>query len=360
MSVSQPSQDMPHRVFGTVETVQGDPVSDEQVRIVYDGDRIVSDSTDSDGYYDIQVPVGDKYSGDEIDISVRDEIRGSIDFESGKISEEDIVIEDSDETQESSGGAPSGGLPQQDYNQNETSEYNVSDNESEANATEDLDDNINDDSSEESSDDEASEEDTFERDNSEGSESTNRNKITVGVDETDSSGSVRSLSFNSDSKDKSEVDVKEFDADNFSEASGEDIELPNDSQTYKVIQINTDSETSNASIEFDVEKSYLEEKDAAKSDVVQQRYSNGEWNRLDTRLMSETEKEYVYEASSPEGFSNFAITIDDKEEILTGNFFADNSSVISVLVVSIVAIISIIYYRKNGDGESMRGLEEFT
>lgn len=44
LGAAQPLQDMPHRVFGIVEDMQGSTITDSEVAIVYDGDTLASDT----------------------------------------------------------------------------------------------------------------------------------------------------------------------------------------------------------------------------------------------------------------------------------------------------------------------------
>ena len=128
-SLAQPSQEMPHRVFGTVEDTQGNTVTDTEVEVVFDGETLASDTTDGDGYYDITVPYGEDYSSEEVQIQVSGSQADSVTYSSGKVEEKDLTVEVSgNEEQEGSSGGSSGGgggfgggtLPPQDNQDNET------------------------------------------------------------------------------------------------------------------------------------------------------------------------------------------------------------------------------------------------
>ena len=129
LAVAQPSQEMPHRVFGTVEDTQGDAVTDTAVEVVFDGETLASDTTDEDGYYDITVPHGEDYNSEEVQIQVSGSQADSFTYSSGEVEEKDLTVEVSgNQEQEGSSGGSSGGgggfgggtLPPQDNQDNET------------------------------------------------------------------------------------------------------------------------------------------------------------------------------------------------------------------------------------------------
>lgn len=69
----------------------------------------------------------------------------------------------------------------------------------------------------------------------------------------------------------------------------------------------TDEDIDNATIEFRVEKSWIELHDINQSTVVLNRYVNGSWVELNTTMGNEDAEFIYYEAQSP-GFSVFAVT----------------------------------------------------
>lgn len=122
----EPATDMPHRVFGTVKDTQGNTVTDTEVEVVFDGETLASDTTNSDGYYDITVPYGEDYSSEEVQIQVSGSQADSFTYSSGEVEEIDLMVERSQnqenqqEEQTSSGGGGSGGagaFPPQDEEQ---------------------------------------------------------------------------------------------------------------------------------------------------------------------------------------------------------------------------------------------------
>jgi PGF-pre-PGF domain-containing protein len=87
-------------------------------------------------------------------------------------------------------------------------------------------------------------------------------------------------------------------------------------KVYKYMEINIENlaneNISNATIEFEVNKSWIRENNIDKNTISLNRYRNG-WEKLRTRLITENESYIIYEAETP-GFSVFAIS---GEEITT-------------------------------------------
>ncbi len=129
LTAAQPSQDMPHRIFGTVEDTQGNALTDAEVEVVFDGETIASDTTDGDGYYDITIPYGQGYSSEEVQIQVSGSQVDGFTYSSGEVEEIDLTVEVSgnEEQDDSSGGSSGAGggfgggtLPPQDNQDNQT------------------------------------------------------------------------------------------------------------------------------------------------------------------------------------------------------------------------------------------------
>ncbi|ADI74134.1 peptidase S8 and S53 subtilisin kexin sedolisin [Methanohalobium evestigatum Z-7303] len=76
----------------------------------------------------------------------------------------------------------------------------------------------------------------------------------------------------------------------------------------------------NASIDFDVEKSWIEENDINESTIKMCRYHDDKWNKLQTQKLTENETVIKYRANTP-GFSPFAITGENinKQDINTNS-----------------------------------------
>jgi len=81
-------------------------------------------------------------------------------------------------------------------------------------------------------------------------------------------------------------------------------------KVYQYLQLRkaniADSDASKITINFKVPKSWMTSNGVAESDIVLWRYSNNNWNRLDTKLVSSDGSFAIYEAVTP-GFSTFAI-----------------------------------------------------
>lgn len=113
LAYAQPSQEMPHRLFGTLEDSQGEPVADTEVEIVFDGETVVLDTTDSDGYYDLQIPYSEDYASEELDIEADGRQTATVTFNSGEVEEKDLELppqqNNQQQTQETSSGGGGGG-----------------------------------------------------------------------------------------------------------------------------------------------------------------------------------------------------------------------------------------------------------
>lgn len=82
------------------------------------------------------------------------------------------------------------------------------------------------------------------------------------------------------------------------------------SKVYKYIEITapkiTATEFKAATIEFNVDKSWLKDNKLKENEVALFRYSGGQWNKLDTTLVTSGFFTLAYKATTP-GFSTFAI-----------------------------------------------------
>lgn len=89
---------------------------------------------------------------------------------------------------------------------------------------------------------------------------------------------------------------------------------------YKYIQVEkqniVDADISKASLNFQVEKSWLNGKSATKDQVVMKRLSGSSWDTLTTTQTDEDDKYYYYKASSP-GLSYFAVALQEKPAAAT-------------------------------------------
>ncbi|MBU4351802.1 MAG: FG-GAP repeat protein [Nanoarchaeota archaeon] len=78
--------------------------------------------------------------------------------------------------------------------------------------------------------------------------------------------------------------------------------------TYQI----TDDDIAEAEIEFDVEKTWLENNSEA-ANILLLRYKES-WNELETNLVSEDDNKYYFKAKTP-GFSDFAISFKEQEVV---------------------------------------------
>ncbi|MFB6158932.1 MAG: S8 family serine peptidase [Candidatus Nanohalobium sp.] len=109
---------------------------------------------------------------------------------------------------------------------------------------------------------------------------------------------------------------------------GEPAEVPRysgEAYTYQEIVVENISDfgIKDASINFTVNKSYLEENNAEPDQVVLRRYRDG-WKKLPTALKSSGGDSYLYSAKTP-GFSYYAVTLE--EEISKVDSNAEESNV---------------------------------
>jgi PGF-pre-PGF domain-containing protein len=145
--------------------------------------------------------------------------------------------------------------------------------------------------------------------------------VTVNIPDEGNVNSVESVSFSvSDSSSNVDVSVTEL------SEKPDEVEEPS-TRTYRYQQIQvTPSEgtVSSAKINFKVSKQEIDDRQVSLADVVMQRYSEGGWQELPTRLSGETDTHYRFVATS-EGFSYYAITFaddgtdDQQQNETTGN-----------------------------------------
>jgi hypothetical protein len=79
-------------------------------------------------------------------------------------------------------------------------------------------------------------------------------------------------------------------------------------------------------------------------------------------LVSEESEHYLFESVSPDGFSYFAITIDEEEQVnsLTGMFASSSpSNPLILLVLAVAAVLAAVVYRRDSKSRNMTGLEEY-
>jgi len=88
-------------------------------------------------------------------------------------------------------------------------------------------------------------------------------------------------------------------------------------KVYKYFEINayqvTDDDIAEAEIEFDVDKTWLEENEIEAANILLLRYKDT-WTELETSLVSEDDDKYYFKAKTS-GFSDFAISFKEEEVI---------------------------------------------
>ncbi len=124
---------------------------------------------------------------------------------------------------------------------------------------------------------------------------------------------VEQVSFtSSSSSDSVSVSVSDLGTDRpeeVSEDAGTDV------YSYQQIDVEgvEDEDITESSVNFKVQKSFLDERDRSPEDVVMKRYNDNQWQELDTRIDEELENAYRFEASST-GFSYYAIALRDQKQ----------------------------------------------
>jgi PGF-pre-PGF domain-containing protein len=119
---------------------------------------------------------------------------------------------------------------------------------------------------------------------------------------------------------------------------------------YNYQEINTsinDSEVDLAEIDFSVNKSWVDERNRSKDDVVMKRFNNNNWKSLETRYLNETDDQYNFEASS-EGFSYYAVALEDDSGSRTDevNSSVDVPVYVLALIFGFVLVLLVFYLWK--------------
>ncbi|NMI89286.1 PGF-pre-PGF domain-containing protein [Nanohaloarchaea archaeon] len=330
----------PHRLFGAITDSEGNSVEVEG-QIEYSGSSIKQFETNKDGSYDIMIPNGD-YENEELNILIEGEVVGTVVFEPLEVTEKDLTYQAEEEnrteeenleeqnneedTSGAGGGLGGGGaMPSNEEAIEEAEETNQ--NETEDNITKDN---------------ETEETNNFEKqfDQVEEGEEISLEK----PDRTDSA--INSVSFTSvRSQETGQVKITEVDPEN-SEKLTEDLAAEPKGETLSYTEVETDIEAENATFEFEIAREQLNQRNATPEQVVKQRYSEGEWNELETEVIDRNDEAYTFEAYSPEGFSIFATTIrekgDNTGQQVTGQFFSQPSNY--ALIISILIFIGLVAY----------------
>lgn len=86
---------------------------------------------------------------------------------------------------------------------------------------------------------------------------------------------------------------------------------------------------SGASISFDVDKSWMAENSVGSSSIVMLRFDSGEWEELDTRILSDNVDTVSYQADTP-GFSVFVISGESAAPIAQQETTGSQSEIVEV------------------------------
>lgn len=96
-----------------------------------------------------------------------------------------------------------------------------------------------------------------------------------------------------------------------------DVSVDVSGKAYKYMNIQADNlEDSNvqeANIQFEVNKSWINDNNIDPQKVYLNRYTSGNWEKLETGKVSETDTKIIYESQTP-GFSYFAVSGEEVEE----------------------------------------------
>jgi len=303
IALAQPTP--PHEVYGTVEASA--EMEELTVEALNDGEEVSSVNPDEDGYYSIKIPS----SYETVEVGLESGEKHEIDVGSASVTELDLEASlDSEETGGSSGGSSGGSggglgaLPERssDSNTTETVEAEIENETVEAQVQE-IDEN---------------------------------ETVQVQVPENNTESTVGKVSFTSDQKSDKQVNVEleslgretpeEIKEEESNEGS-ENEESVSDSEdsgsdsgdevvySYQRIEVNgvNDTEIKKAEINFEVNKSFLQERDRGPQEVVMERYNEQSWQELETRIDQELEDKYRYKASST-GFSYYAVKLEEKKD----------------------------------------------
>lgn len=116
-------------------------------------------------------------------------------------------------------------------------------------------------------------------------------------------------------------------------------------------EINTtinDTEIEAAQIDFTVNQSWIEERNASRDNIVMKRFNNGNWSSLETQYINSTDNQLNFRASS-EGFSYYAVALDEEKtqegSEIPGTESSGNRDMVYILL-SFLAVIALIAYLK--------------
>lgn len=174
--------------------------------------------------------------------------------------------------------------------------------------------------------------------------------INVEVDPTSEKSSVKNIRISSEASGEVSVSMRDV-------GREKPPQVPEEAskEVYSYQEINTsinDSEVDLAEIDFSVNKSWINERNRSREDVVMKRFSNGSWESLDTSYINSTDDEFNFEASS-EGFSYYAVALEDSEikkdgtPLLKEQLSSQQSNrVFYIVAIILMAIMAFVGYWK--------------
>jgi PGF-pre-PGF domain-containing protein len=113
-------------------------------------------------------------------------------------------------------------------------------------------------------------------------------------------------------------------------------------RVYQYVDIS--AENRNATVFFKVEKSWLEQNSIDMQNVVLNHYTEEGWTSLATEIVDEDDQ-YVYYSAYTEGFSPFAISVNEEEDLDTINNKLNTYTVSRPVLLNTYALTGVVYYR---------------
>jgi PGF-pre-PGF domain-containing protein len=338
-------------VFGEITDSNGEDLK-ASGSVKYNGDVLAEFQANSSGYYNVMVPGGD-YEGEKLDILVEGEKVAEFSFEALGVTEKDFVYSEgsgtSDEGTDSQGGGSSGGGSLPSVNESEKMIDEEGNNQTTANRS-----NPETNTTGNASSEIVQTERKFnqvrkgQKLNVQVSDSPQDDSRSTGSSSTGSGGFTTSITFISGSDaDSGKINVSVM-RDGEEDVSRETEGKKPVGEVYRYTRVDTNIEAENVSFNFQIPEEDLESLGDNPQEVVQQRFSNGTWNELRTTYNSKLNKSYNFTAYSPEGFSLFAVTVQNEqrqEKKSSGDIFLDLYSVL--LTAVIMLLIFSVYSNKN-------------
>ena len=186
------------------------------------------------------------------------------------------------------------------------------------------------------------------------------NEISVSVNPASDKASVKNIRISSGKSGQVSVSVRDVGNQKPPQVPGHASR--DEQNVYSYQEINTsinDSEVDLAEVDFSVNKSWVDERNRSKDEVVMKRFNNDSWESLDTRYLNETDDEYNFEASS-EGFSYYAVALEEpanqteEEQMDSENESSQQSNymIYLLVVLGLLAVVGVVYLRKSRNSQN--------